>query len=210
MDSLIRELREELEVEIEWRIGEISILKSVPLTLSLVNRRKILQKYSIPAFYALWEGFVVAAFEIYTKKINELQLCMDTIHPCILTHDIDMKNSLKDGRVNFVKQIEYVTEFKNYFSSNLNIIGKVPTKSNVKYKTINNILSRFNLDKFDKSTYEFKFKKLLMYRNDIAHGENSLNVDGVIVQEMSDAVIQFMDELSNILVKGFTDKTYLK
>lgn len=211
MEDMVNKLRQELDVDINWRISEVSTLKIIPYQSKMSERnREILQKYSIPAFYALWEGFVSSAFETYIKKLNELSLTIGEIHPKIITHDLDIKKGLKDGRVNINKQLEFTLDLMEYFSIGLNIAVKVPTKSNVNYKTINNILERLNLETFEKNIYEYRLVKLLKYRNDIAHGENSLKVDEKIVSELSNTVIICMDRLNDILISGFVNKTYLK
>ncbi|PFK01321.1 hypothetical protein CN957_05430 [Bacillus cereus] len=210
MSVIEDELIEELSIEVEWRISEIAIIKTIPYLYRVTDvHKEVLQKYLIPALYALWEGYVVKSFEIYAKKINQLNLNMDELHPCILTHDLDIKKGLKDGRASSQKQVEFALDLKEYFSSEVSLSGKVPTKSNVKFKTINNILERFNLEKFPKNYYEFGLTKLLKYRNDIAHGENSLNVDNEIVLELSDVVVKCMDKLTDILVDGITNQSYL-
>lgn len=215
MDELLlkleNELSEELDKEIEWRVYEIAILKKTPLISTIKQSNKeILYKHSIPAFYALWEGFVSKAFEIYANKLNRLSLTFDNIHPNILTHDLDMKKSLKDGRTGLDKQIELALDLKKYFEQDIVISGNVPTKSNVSFRTINNILIRFNLEKFNKAKFEFRMQKLLKYRNDIAHGENSLNVDSDVIGETSETSLLCMYELRDIIEKGFKEKTYLK
>lgn len=210
MRGIEEELYEELSLEVEWRISEISMIKSIPYLYRVTEHHKeVLQKYLIPALYALWEGFVVKSFEIYAKKLNEINLKIDELHPYLLRHDLDIKKGLKDGRTNGQKQVEFALDLKVYFSSELFISGKVPTQSNVKFKTINNILERFNLEKFPKNYYEYGLFKLLKYRNDIAHGENSLNVDKEIVIELSEVVVECMDKLSDILVDGIRNKSYL-
>jgi hypothetical protein len=210
MNNFEKELYDELSIELEWRISEISMIKTIPHLYRVSEYHKeILHKYLVPALYALWEGFVVKSFEIYAKKLNQIGLQMDELHPNIITHDLDIKNGLKDGRTNGQKQVEFTMDLKNYFSSDLSISGRIPTKSNVNFKVLNNILNRFNLEKFPKSYYEYGLTKLLKYRNDIAHGENSLAVDKEIIMELSEIVVKCMDKLSDILVEGITNKSYL-
>ena len=45
--------------DINWRFAEMSIIKTLPYKYNLSEmHRKILIKYSIPAIYSLWEGFI--------------------------------------------------------------------------------------------------------------------------------------------------------
>lgn len=208
--SLSKVLSEELEEEIRWRVYEIAALKKVTKLSKISDEnREVISKYTIPAFYALWEGFVSKAFEIYAKTINKLKLNHKDIHPNILTHDLDVKKGLKDGRTSLNKQVELTLDLINYFESDLLISGKVPTKSNVNFRVINSILERFNLSKFNKGKYEFQLNKLLKYRNDIAHGDNSLIVDDNIIAELSKTSIDCMYELQEKIEVGFDNKSYL-
>lgn len=209
--KLCEELEKELDAEIEWRIYEVSLLKITPYMKSVNdNAREILQKYSVPAFYSLWEGFVSKGFEIYINKINALSITKEDIHPNILTHDLDMKIGIKDSRTDLKKQVELTLYLKEHFEAALNISCKVPTKSNVNCNTINNILKRFNLTEFDKKNFYYGMSRLLKYRNNVAHGENSLLVDNNIVKELSEVTTNCMYELRDILVDGYKKETYLK
>ncbi|XXM70826.1 MAE_28990/MAE_18760 family HEPN-like nuclease [Lysinibacillus sphaericus] len=210
MINVEKELLDELSIELEWRVSEISMIKTIPHLYRVSDHHKeILHKYLVPALYALWEGFVVKSFEIYAKKLNKIGLQMDDFHPRIIAHDLDIKKGLKDGRTNEQKKVEFTLDLKKYFSSDLNISGKVPTKSNVKFNVINKILDRFNLEKFPRDYYEFGLSKLLKFRNDIAHGENSLAVDKEIIMELSEIVVKCMDKLNDILLEGLINKSYL-
>lgn len=209
MNSEVELLTNILNEQVEWRISEIASLKTIPYKNNISRfNRDLLMKYSVPAFYALWEGYVVVSVQEYVNMINGLNLECDEIHPKLIAHDIDMKHNLRNGRINLQPRVDFCVQLKEYFSTNVKISTKVPTKSNVCYKTINTILNSLNLGEFDKCKFEYPLTQLIKYRNDIAHGENSLIIDEEIVLKLSTTVIDCMDELTDLLIEGATNKFY--
>ena len=210
MKEKISLLHKSLDEEVEWRISEIAALKTIPYmnNISIYNR-EVLMRYSIPAFYALWESYVVVSIEKYIYFVNSLNLSYDEIHPKIIAHDIDMRHDLKNGRVNLEPRIKFCVDLKQYFTQNVRISSKIPTKSNVSFKTINNILNCLNLEPFDKKKRGFQMDQLIKCRNAVAHGENSVKVDDKIIFSLSSTVINCMDDLTDSIVNGAMNKTYL-
>jgi hypothetical protein len=204
-------LESELKQEVNWRIDEISIIKTLPHLYKMRNYHKdIIKKYSIPALYSLWEGFFVASMELYVRKINELNLNRQYIHINILSYDLDCKHQLGNPRINVENKIKITKELEKFFDSKITISSKIQTESNVNYKVLNKVLRYFNLRKFDKKYFKDGLNKLLMYRNSIAHGENSFEITDKIISELSEVVIKCMDNLQDILIDGIKNKTYLR
>jgi len=67
----------------------------------------------------------------------------------------------------------------------------VPTESNVNLKVLNRILERFCIPEID-SKYSSGLNKLLLFRNKIAHGENSIIVNMTHVTEFVSLVENLM------------------
>jgi hypothetical protein len=56
---------DEIVADIDWRISELATIKSIPIKYSFrLDHKDIHIKYSIPAIYAIWEGFVKNCFVI--------------------------------------------------------------------------------------------------------------------------------------------------
>lgn len=56
----MNDFEEAINSDLNWRLGEIAILKSLTVQSHLSERKKaIARKYSIPALYAVWEGYIV-------------------------------------------------------------------------------------------------------------------------------------------------------
>lgn len=209
-DKMLK-LEMELLYEIEWRTNELSIIRTIPLLCYCTQKQiDVLEKYSVVAIYSLWEGFVVNSFTLYIRELNNLNLTCDKIKLNILTHDIDMRINLKNGRRDVEKRRKFVDDLFKYTKSPIKISPKLPTESNVNYKVINNILESFYLSPLSAKRFKAQLNKLLTVRNNIAHGECSIPVDGKIIQEFDFTVQEAMHEVTNSIVEGFVNKTYLR
>jgi len=164
-------LEDSIGLEIEWRIAEITMLIALSSEPNLQEEQKdIIRKYTIPALYSLWEGFVKDVFSIYVDEINALQIPRKQIAPELLTHSFDMnylknKDYLKDiSNSNFQKSIDktkrFIDNFEEIFDKDfIEISRKFPTESNINYNVLERILERFNLSPLPKTIIKFTYKR---------------------------------------------------
>lgn len=201
----------ELLSEIDWRTNELSIIRTIPLLCNCKNEQvKVIEKYSVVAIYSIWEGFVVTGFNIYIRELNTLNLTYDQLNLNILTHDIDTKFNITDDRHNFESKLTLVDNMHSYISAPINITTKIPTESNINYKVINKLLNIYNLEILPEKQFKNSLDKLLTVRNHFAHGDNSIPVDKEMIQEFNFIVIEAMHEVTNSIINGFVNKTYLR
>ncbi len=204
-------LKEELKHEVDWRLDEIGILKTLPTKQKLSEKQKrVLQKYSIPSFYSLWEGFVTDGFSIYIRYLNQLNLSANKIRKSIIVNDIDVKYKLSDGRKNFNKKIDLVDNIFHYLNSQINIRTQLSTKSNLRFKVINEILERFNLELLPKVPFHIDLDKLVDIRNNISHGESIQALDWKLINRMSITTMNLIYEIFNRIIDGYETKSYLE
>jgi hypothetical protein len=183
---------EEILADIEWRTSELATLKSIPIRYSFSPDHKDLHiKYSIPAIYSIWEGFVKNCFTIYSNHLNTLSLTRSEISYALLTHQIDSECDFKNPRVHFDTKKKLVESLDELFKDTITIKPTVPTESNVNLKVLNRILERFCIPEID-SNYVSDLNKLLLFRNKIAHGENSIVVNMTHVTEFISLVENLM------------------
>lgn len=210
MQNLVNSLENTLKIQQNWRIDEITSLKTIPYKKNIsTESRLLLFKYSVPAFYAIWEGFIVSSIQEYINMINSLNLTIDEIHPKILTHDINCKHDIKSGRVNLNKRIELCKNLKDYFIQPTNISQRISTNNNVNFKVTNNILESFNLNEINnRNKTQYKLDQLVKYRNNIAHGENSLKVTEIEIKDFSDIIIECMDKVYDSIIDGAINELY--
>lgn len=203
---------DEINSDIQWRMSELASLKSIPLRYNLLpHHKEMLIKYTIPSIYALWEGFVKNSFELYIREINKLNIPIEEVHINVITHTLSSyeKLYLENPRMNFVSKKEFIEFYQTKISQPLNITNKIPTKSNVDFVVINDILTRFNLNLLPK-TFEGKLRKLLKFRNSIAHGETSLPIKLEDVTFFSQLVNDLMIEIIIRLDEGYKKQTFKK
>lgn len=183
---------DEILADIEWRVSELATLKSIPIRYSFRPEHKELQiKYTIPAIYAIWEGFVKSCFVIYSNHLNSLSIGRSEIAIPLLTHQIDSECDFNNPRISFDAKQRMVTLIDTLLTDIVTIKPSVPTESNVNFKVLNKILERFCIDKVP-DHYDSKLNKLLLFRNKVAHGDNSITVNLTHVTEFISTVENLM------------------
>ena len=198
--------------DINWRTGQLASLKFVIVHYQMAEEhKKMLIRYSVPSIYSLWEGFVRCSFQFYINEINSMRLRPDDVHISLRTHAFSSNDKLvlENPRINFSTKKEFIETFFECCENDFKVPTKLPTKSNVDFKVISDILLRFNLDLLPES-FEKGLKKMLKFRNDIAHGEYSIPVIIDNVSEFSQLVIDLMSEIYDRIEKGYNNKTFLK
>ncbi|MCX6696950.1 MAG: MAE_28990/MAE_18760 family HEPN-like nuclease [Methanoregula sp.] len=200
----------ELQKEIDWRIKEIATIRSIPLTGKLQSyQNAIIIKYSTVALYSLWEGFVVCGLRKYICEINKLNINSKTLHPAVITHDIDIKFLLGKPHTDFDDKILLIEYLNDYLNNPVTIGMDIPTSSNVNFKRINIILKRFNIPLMH-DDHKTPLNHLVRVRDDAAHGEFSIPTNLDTVQELSFTAINAMTDLACNISDAYNYQFYLK
>lgn len=201
---------DEIVSDIDWRISELAAIKSIPIKYSFrPDHKDIHIKYSIPAIYAIWEGFVKNCFVIYSNHLNTLSIKRDEISIQLLTHQLDSECDFNSPRVNFDSKQRMVSVIDSLLADIITIKPNVPTESNVNFKVLNKILERFCVDKID-DKYESGLNKLLRIRNTIAHGENSITVNMTHITEFTTLIENLMLDITINIDRNERVGTYRK
>ncbi len=205
-------LKENLEHEINWRVGEIAVIKKLIKSDRLNQRELVLiKKYSVASLYSIWEGFVGKSFEFYTEEINNLHLKTSEISINILTHTIDSQVQLRSERKEFATKCKLVGKlFECMSNDTIAITRNLPGSSNLNFKVIKNIFECFNFSRRLDSKYESDLNFFVKVRNDIAHGEFSIAVDDKKIYDFCSLVMDLMSEVTLIILNEYQEKSYLK
>nr|WP_319396482.1 MAE_28990/MAE_18760 family HEPN-like nuclease [uncultured Desulfobacter sp.] len=208
MEPFLKEINE----DIQWRMGELATIKTLPFRYSINEKHKnFLIQYLVPSCYSIWEGYVKQAFEIYTRKLNDLALSIDNISIQLVSHTLNSNfQQISDGISNQRQVEKYVDRLLKFTNDEFKISSKLPTRSNVNIDVINEILTRYNLKILPEKPYKSLLNKLLRYRNSIAHGDNSIPVLITNVEEFSMTIINLMHDISIRIEEGYLNKTYLR
>lgn len=201
---------DEIIADIDWRVAELATLKSIPKMYSFSSDHKdLIIKYIVPAIYALWEGFVNSCFTIYSHHLNSLSIPRSEISLPLLTHLLDSECGFNDPRIQFEAKQKMVTLIDKTLTDTIVVKPKVPTESNVNLKVLNKILERFCIEKIP-DNYKDKLDKLLLFRNKIVHGENSIRVDMGQITEFIKTVEDLMWDIAINIEKDERLMTYKK
>ena len=199
---------EEILADIDWRVSELAILKSIPIKYSLSpNHKKLYIKYSIPSLYSIWEGFVKSVFIIYSNHLNSLYISRSDISISLLTHSLDSECDFNNPRSSFNAKVKMVKLIDNILNETIKINPNIPTESNINCKVLNKILERFCIPSVDTS-YERRLNKFLKFRNMIAHGENALSVEMSHLVEFVSLIEDLMIDIVLYVQQSEKDKTY--
>jgi hypothetical protein len=205
-------LRDNLEYEIGWRVGEIATIKKLIKSDKLnPSELEVIQKYSIASIYSLWQGFVVRSFECYIEEINNSNLKAEEISLNILTHTMDTLLQFEKGRTEFAKKCNFVNKLFEYLTNDAFVITKaVPNKGNINFKELNDIFECFNFSKRLDKKYASDLNFFLKVRHDIAHGEFSILIDENMIYKFCSLVTDLMSEVALIIFYEYQHKNYLK
>ena len=202
----------EIQKDIEWRLGELGTLKSLTKRYKMLKaHQEMIIRYSIPAIYAIWEGFVKVAFSLYSDHLNKKGMKMSTVHVNLITYAIEVNDKLRlnDGRTNIQTQREFVQAYNDFYESPFFLVDKVMTNDNVDFKVINSLLSSYNIEQLS-NVYEKKLNRLLFLRNEVAHGETKVPIEMTDVEQYSELVEILMNEIVQRIENGYVHQTYLK
>lgn len=203
---------EKIKADIDWRMGELAFIKSLPHRYHISNSHSSkLKTYLVPAIYAVWEGFVNNTLLAYIHEINNTgfnteSLRIETL--IYITENEDILN-LSVPRTNIQQKENFINTFRHILTNPVQIKPKVLTKSNVNLCVINHLLNSFGLAPIS-NNYESGLNKLLNFRNRIAHGEKAIDVKDEHIEEFTRLVNNLMVEIAMNVEDGLLSRSYLK
>jgi hypothetical protein len=207
MNDFVENIKELLE----FYEAEISRLKMLMVNNRLrESDKELIVKYSIPVFYSIWEGFFVKSLIEYINFINSQSFSIDKIKDELLTHCLDKEIDFGVSYNDFNKKKIFFEKTRLFFSRPVFYLNaKIDTKSNLNYKTTNSFLNRLCLNNLPEERNK-GLNKLLLYRNNIAHGECSIPINIDIILETSEIVINCMYDLFVVIEDGINNEKFKK
>ena len=189
---------------------EIALIrKSTVLMEASDELRAVLRRYSVPALYAVWEGFVVFALSECARRINQKKLSVGKVNACVVRHNVFEKFQLKSISTQPLKQCKLLADIYKYFQGNLVLNLDVRTNSNVDFDELCKLMSHYGAAFGDDCNYKSRLDKFLNYRNRIAHGANGISVNEELIKEFSDLIEELMDRVVNELAASLKGGKYL-
>lgn len=201
---------EEILSDIDWRVSELSMIKTLPIIYNFSsNHKRLHYKYSVPAIYSLWEGFVKTTLETYTRFLNTKNLKRNDIANPLLAHILDSNCDFNNPRNSESAKIKMAVSINTVLIEMITVPPKVPTESNVNFKVLNKILGRFCIKPID-DKYKTGMNKFLLFRNKVSHGDNAIIVEVSNIIEFIKLVEDLMLDVIINIEESYSIKTYLK
>lgn len=199
----------EIIADADWRVSELATIKTLPFRYKIADSHKeTLLKYSVPSIYSLWEGFIKTSFTTYSRFLDSCNIKRNEIQISLLTHQLDSICQFGNNRNDFSKKIKLVGMIDTFLSTDIKIQPFVPTESNVNFSVLTKICERFCVPPID-NKFKRPLDKLLLFRNTISHGENSLTVEKKHIEEFTKLVQDLMTEMILKFEFSILNKTYL-
>jgi len=219
-DVAIQEAIEE-RVTVLFEIERAIFTKRYSLSL---KHQEIFSTQSISMIYAIWEGFVQIAFNLYIDELNKIDVEFYDFSDDIVIHH--MENSFKQFREypNKDKQkIKFFKDIKAFHNESSQSISRVVnTQSNISFSVLNKLLKTFSLEPFPEHWKDYKHPNpnlknsmdfFLKLRNTVAHGGDLISeekVNQVVYNRFRNLVRDLMYEIRLKMLDGLERQTFLQ
>lgn len=213
-------LRSEIEADIMVRERNLTLMKTLPSRYHDFRNedRESWERCSFPIIYAEWEGFFVAAFQLYIREINKLGLKIHQLSKHYLLRETECRfRQLKEYPQEMKKKQRFLHSLMTFFrdDSPMTLELDVNTESNLGFGIMNSILNHFNLaevlDHIDHDSYSLKDDMdcfMLHIRNGIAHGDPSISASTADITKAIALVDRLMHLIEDILCEGLDNEVY--
>lgn len=200
MHNLVKEILEENR----WRDGELAIFKSNPIGLNNV----LWSRVCIPMIYAHWEGYVVNSIKLLIGYLNKLELMPNETPTKLIVLGLNERYAYLSGKQSFEQKAEFTDKFKEIFQSAIRFKKDIDTKSNLNSKVLKEICSIFDLNFSSFKDVTFYIDKVVVLRNRIAHGENSMIPDADSVAKYIASITEATDILLSEIEEYVTNEKF--
>jgi len=229
------DFRAQLEHELDWRQKELRVYANQLSSIHEEDKR-IYCKALIVMLYSHFEGFSRMAFLTYLKLINDEKIArslakenitasslLDVFHDlqypdksnekccCELFKSPSMETKFSKFFIytHFIRKLDEIFEKEVYISEDMSD-RIVDAESNLTPRVIRKILYRLGLpyDAFDQ--YEGIICRLLIRRNNYAHGDNAEGINEVDYHNLERDVNIMISDLMVLLTEAARTKSYLR
>ncbi|WP_299493524.1 MAE_28990/MAE_18760 family HEPN-like nuclease [uncultured Shewanella sp.] len=184
-------LIDEIQAENNWRDGELATFKVNPQKVdgSLWNRM------CLPMIYAHWEGYVVSSLKLLIDYLNSLKLNPSEVPTNLIVLGLGTKYNSLSGKQSFDQKVVFTDSFIEIFQKKISFKKDIDTKSNLNSNVLKELCTvfGFNFESFKGVIGDID--RIVMFRNRIAHGENSILPDSENIEKYIVSITQATDLL---------------
>ncbi|TAE68968.1 MAG: hypothetical protein EAZ85_13645 [Bacteroidetes bacterium] len=157
MEVFEKELYTQIEEELSLRLEQLQKINPSEAESIFIkyefkkDELDFLFIHSIPAIYALWEGYVKKILGYYLEYLNKLKIPIQKVQQNILIFcaeysSLKIQNYPKKNK----DKLNYFEKFKIFVGNEIvNLPTIIDTKDNLGFSVINNLLSTFGLKEFE-------------------------------------------------------------
>jgi MAE_28990/MAE_18760-like HEPN len=207
----IQRLISEIEKERDWRVKEFQNIKILNFKIETLEKcQSTFSTMCIPIIYAHWEGFCSSTFRLVIDYINNKTLSYDQLNNCLFTYSNKKTYDYLKGKQSFSQRCKFSKSFiKSINESNIKLDGKLETKSNLKFDVLIEMLKVFDIVEHNLEGHRSHLNRLVEIRNNIVHGENSINVTSPMTFKTIENVVTLIDDLILLLANYLENEKYL-
>lgn len=198
-------LVEEISEENTWRDGELAIFKQNPQKVDAT----LWSRMCLPMIYAHWEGYVVNSLKLLIGHLNSLDLCPNQVPTKLVVLGLGDRYKSLSGKQTFEQKIEFTNNFKELFENALKFKKEVDTKSNLTSKVLKELCTVFGFDFDAFKDVIFDIDRIVIFRNRIAHGENSIIPEAEGIEKYILSITTATDILLAEIDKFVSNENYL-
>lgn len=220
-------LREEVEVEREWRESEIRFLRNIASSMDEAEANRM-RRAIVVMLYAHFEGSCKAILSIYAEHLNKVGAnvadVVSAIGACSMEEVFSgLRSPYKKSELfraalpndtqlhQFAREREFVESYDRVLSLPIRVPvdSIVDAEDNLKPSILKKILFRLGLDPGLVEPWQGDINVLLNYRNKIAHGELKDGVTVAQYEKVETAVIRVIDEVVGAISSSVSSVSYL-
>jgi len=164
---------EEIEADKSWRNLELKKIEIICQKLDNKELNELILKSTIPMIYAHWEGFVVSSLRKVNRYLNSLEYKYSDFNINLLTNAYEENIKNLENSLGYDKRVKHLNIIFENLTNSVTFSTKIDVKSNLRFKVLQDICLKFNLNIDSFKSYQRDLENLLKIRNSIAHGESS-------------------------------------
>jgi len=197
-------LIDEIQEENNWRDGELAIFKINPQKVNEL----LWNRMCLPMIYAHWEGYVVSSLKLLIGHLNTLELVPSEVPTNLIVLGLGTKYNSLSGKQSFDQKVEFTDSFKEIFQKAIKFKKDIDTKSNLNKNVLEDLCTIFGFDFEVFKGVTRELEKIVIFRNKIAHGENSILPGSENIEKYVRSITQATDLLLTEIDKFITNENF--
>jgi len=201
---VLHKLIAEIQGENDWRDGELAVFKVNPQKV----KEPLWNRMCLPMVYAHWEGYVVSSLKLLISHLNSLELSPNELTTNLVVLGLGDKYRSLSGKQSFEQRIIFTNNFKDILQKTIKFKTKIDTKSNLNKTVLEELCTIFGFNFGVFKDVLSDIEKVVILRNKIAHGENSVLPDSDNIEKYILSITKATDLLLEEIHKFVSNESF--